>query len=525
VPSLVAIETSGNQAYIFASNRLRQNVGASELVLRSCSQWVLEAVAHHGGPGGLWSESTADRVANLRDERRNPRRPIEVVLATSGRALLLVEDARVGRDIVARVTRRALLEAPGLSIAGAVMDVDLGGHGREGIHRAIRDRSGPLGQARGAVTPGEVRFRQLPVVDLCRTTGLPANVYERPTDREEPEEMSLVARSKMRAAALTTGRVRAEKTIRLRERLVDSAARLDECEWLGVIHADGNGMGALLREFHHTVRESEDHVAAVRDFSTGLELLAIEAFDEALAETVTSPDGEIPLVPLVLGGDDLTVVCDGRLALPFTRAYLNAFGERSANLFGARLRERARLTARAGVALVKRHYPLHAAYDLAEDLADGAKLPEPGHSSFDFHVHHDSTGADLRRVRRERRSRAWEREQVALWGGPYVIGAPGHHGVARLEAAVRLLSERRDGRRVFPSTVAHRLRSALTEGKAAADAELKLVLARLDRELHPALLGLGESGSLAHRERDGEPYTTAFVDAMDAADFWEVRPR
>lgn len=50
----------------------------------------------------------------------------------------------------------------------------------------------------------------------------------------------------------------------------------------------------------------------------------------ALTDLV-KPAERLPLVPLIVGGDDLTVLLDGALALAFVERYLAAFATRSAD--------------------------------------------------------------------------------------------------------------------------------------------------------------------------------------------------
>jgi len=550
--ALVRIETSGNQAYIFASNRLRQNVGASELVLRSCSQWVLEAVEGITRRK-LWAPSVEERTRRLRDPALNPRlgeggNPVEVVTATSGSACLLVQDPSCGRRIVEAVTRRALREAPGLAVAGAVVEME----DRRGFQAAFRCADAGLSRLRSCLPAPETRFRQLPIVDRCRTTGLPAASYDVPFGKEPPEPLSAVARAKLAASKLTPPRLRAESWIEHRDRLGRSLAELERAleqaqeRWLAVIHIDGNGLGTLFGGLGQAPLD-RDRVEAIRWVSTGLERVAVRAFDRALRAAVAAWEREhgkdahadLLVVPLVVGGDDLTVVCEGSLAMAFTVAYLRGFEAVGVDELGELLKAVGAppLTASAGVALIKPHYPFHAAYDLAEQLTESAKLVKhhaPGRSALDVHLHLDTTDADLDRIRRRRRSRG--PEPVALWGGPYVLdGADGEwaaaHALERLGRVVRALRRREDGRPLISSSLAHRLRAALAEGRGRAEAELERARrARPDLDLWTGLLAAGDGRSLARPlpeptngagAREEPAYATALLDAMDLAGLWD----
>lgn len=112
------------------------------------------------------------------------------------------------------------------------------------------------------------------------------------------------------------------------------------------------------------------------------------------------------MVPVLVGGDDVTVYTDGRYAIPFAEAYIRHYEcltgkddllRELAVIAGAP--EPGSLTASAGVAIVGRNFPFHIAYDLAEGLVSrGKKLgKKPGASpcsTIDFHVLRDTTVLD-----------------------------------------------------------------------------------------------------------------------------------
>lgn len=138
--------------------------------------------------------------------------------------------------------------------------------------------------------------------------------------------------------------------------------------WIGVIHADGNGLGKLIMTL---TEKSNDIKKAFREFSENLQKATEAAVNRAFVETVGSAaghaDGKIPFRPIVIGGDDVTVLTRGDLALDFTNKYLQYFEEETKQKLDLRL------TACAGIAYTKSHYPFHYGADLAEELCSVAK--------------------------------------------------------------------------------------------------------------------------------------------------------
>jgi hypothetical protein len=559
--ALVYLETFGNQRYIFATNRLRQNVGASQLTHLTGTQWVLDALGRDVAGAGVDNETL--RTHLLSPEGNPPLEAengasAEIVYAVSGKALVLVDTPEQGRELIAAVTQRALIEAPGLEVVGAVGEEFQWNPQEDG--RELHRRIGAVAQRQVALRahllgPG-ARAPRLPITASCDSSGQPA-VQNAPLG-DGWELRSREVASKHRFSHDGGQRLRGlapagYSLARLLDELTppqadegesdDGAASkgealADQAGWIGVIHADGNGVGGMFGRFDdhlagHLGRQpsAREYVTWLRRFSLSLDLVTTRAFQDAMTiPEVAEPDGEVRLLPLILGGDDLTVVCAGRQALPFAVAFLRHFEAHAEDddlpdvgeVLPAICQQALgvpRMAAAAGVALTKPHFPFFRGHELADELTTSAKqvkrrvVDRGGHpvpcASLDAHVLFDTSDADLTRIREQLTvadGPGPDARAAVLTARPYVVTERRDFDDALDEGSRQWVRPRRwsklqealtalaglqsrsdeDGAGVARTQV-QRLRAALFHGPARADAELARAGGRHGDALAPLL--------------------------------------
>lgn len=121
---------------------------------------------------------------------------------------------------------------------------------------------------------------------------------------------------------------------------------------IAIIHADGNGLGNIVK----TLDENQ-----IVEFSKKLETATNEAYEIASKDIAK-------IRKVILGGDDLTIICNANDALIFTKKFLDAFEEKTKNIH-----DNKSLTACAGITYCNEKYPFHYAVKLAEELCSFAK--------------------------------------------------------------------------------------------------------------------------------------------------------
>lgn len=362
-------EAKSIQDYILRSGRLRHLVGASELVDSLTRDLLDEVLAALGGPP-------------VRFSRR------------AGGAVYLFADDPETRDAFRDLWTLAVrCYAPGLSFVIA------NGEGADdyAAYGAAKDALQAARNRPAAALPAGT-----PVTRYAPRTGLPATQrHKRFGFQDEASQRFGLKRFCKRTDKGLIQRFDSDSwaeewpNLLAPERDEPEGERsivfpfLPDNRYLGLIHADGNGLGQLLMDLgEYAKRRPAIFTELFSAVSEAIQRATEQAAQESTAAILKphrarKEDGSLgpyPARPIVLGGDDLTILVRADLALPFAQRFMESFERASHDqmrLLQAKYPEITVipecLTAGAGIAFIKSNHPFYLAHELTEALAKFAK--------------------------------------------------------------------------------------------------------------------------------------------------------
>jgi len=426
---IVIVDVGGIQPYVFGSNRMRENLGASQLVWEATEKWPAEVLQNLnlGFRSNLNEDGSLDDSVRIEDGELDA----EIVYTGGGNALILFsdEDNTSARCFTRELSRLALLRAPGLDITVVHQHFDWAQSLVEAVNNAFKNGLFNAKASKKYSTP----LLGLGVTACCQSTGLPAVGVTQRLGDDPPCLASAQTLGKWAAVSAAKTRLNEEVADLLGTRYAfpdafdDLGRTEEEFSYIGVIHADGNDISKRVREIGEKCKsDNRAYIKAMRGFSKNLKGAARCALTGALkqliecihdGEIVHTVDGEeiakiilkkdennrflLPFRPIVFGGDDLSFVCDGRIALSFTVKYLQEFEKAATNMLGGE----GKATASAGVAIVKSHHPFAMTYKLAEELCSSAKTYRKennldDYSCLDWHLTQGALLDDINNLRK-----------------------------------------------------------------------------------------------------------------------------
>ncbi len=409
---LLAVDTAGIQKYIFSSNRLRENIGASHLIASVTGRWAFEAILKATSEIGE-HHNVLDVDGTLSDVMiEQPDTAAEVLYSGGGNFVVLFRNGNMQKRFVQTLSRRVLQEAPGLRLMIHSVPFVLG---KNVLGEKLKQLFQEM-KAKRSTEPNAMPAAGLSVTVMCRSTALPAvNVAPETKDDLDPRPSSSEVLAKLDAA--DSANTRLKSTFPLEQGheypldFDDLGRTRGEASLIAVVHADGDDIGKRIEAIgvqYKSPAHLRQHINELRWFSRNLAQAAqnaqkrtVEHLWQLASDSVEVAElferRYVPFRPLVFGGDDITFVSDGRIGLALTVEYLQRFQHETEQLLNERL------TACAGIAIVRSHYPFARAYELAEELSKSAKKyrreSAPDHCCLDWHFTTGGIYGDLTEIR------------------------------------------------------------------------------------------------------------------------------
>lgn len=183
--------------------------------------------------------------------------------------------------------------------------------------------------------------------------------------------------------------------------------KLDSLDGLvAVIYIDGNSMGNKLIKC--SSKDYNDGVKKLRSFSKQVNEIYVEKPIDAIQKTIADSQYN-GFRKVIGGGDEITILCDARIALKVVEVYFNILAREKIIIN----EEKISCTACAGVAIFHGKSPFSTAYEIAEAACESAK--EKAHikdgNYLDFHYCHAGITNNFEAIR--------EFEQKGLTRRPY----------------------------------------------------------------------------------------------------------
>ena len=505
---LVMLEVSQKQAYIFGSNKLKDNIRNSAIIAWIMSPEYFEQVIN------------APEKFNQKDN---------LVYSGGGHIVLEFPTKESAVTFVRKITFTIHKDYPGIEVFASVKKYEEDKNPGENLKLLTAALEEKKSLRLAAFHQGSFGIEKIDATTL-KPEVLNKGKAEKMPEQEEEIDRKLAPAGYKRV-----------------EKFEDLGGSKGESNFIAVVHIDGNAMGKRVQNLYEKNKKAdwETYKKRLQTFSGSIDIDFKDSYKEmteivkmnlekGVLKGLNLKYRNFPVRRIITAGDDICFVTEGRIGIECAVAFIKALSKRKNKEDGEGY------AACGGVAIVHQKYPFYQAYELAEMLCSHAKKfgaslskceDKSGKdvSAIDWHIEFGQLKDSLEEIRKDYCTESGEQLEMR----PYIVEASpeilGEEKIRRYENFKKLLTHIQTEEIAYARGKMKELRSALKKGESAAETFVKfnkiddIALEGYqgiyeDLKLDQIATGKGLERRLFIKTADGESRSTVF----DALEVWDT---
>lgn len=463
---LAAYDVRGIQSYIFKTPKIKDAIGASDMIenmIENALQYAAEKLVTQGVlEKNAYQLTWCDSNHYFPYEENSGQ--IQVLFIGGGNAYVLFANAELCKKVTCLMSKYVLDKTYSLQLAVAKVEVT-GNYAADyqNLHKNLITVKANSKPSRPVAA--------MPFMQVETNTGYPltdkqvSSVYVSSETYEKRKQEEIVT-----------------KHISKQDKILDNYKQ--EKSMLAVVHLDGNNMGLRIRALVEGKTDYTEAINQMRKLSFHINTSYKKVFEEM--QNKFNVDSNLVIRKMIVAGDDITYVCAAEAALASVEYFCKHITKYtmlgSCEALPTEAEKQAAVTKYgfsvcAGIAYMKSHFPFWVAYETAEECCGSAKerAKQPVHMDgervgnfVDFQVCKNIHASDIEAVR-EKEYRTALGENLCL--RPYFIETDMDYGFAENRKKLYTFSNLKTWIAYFsdetkiPRNFAKQLRNTYSEGE------------------------------------------------------------
>jgi len=364
-------EFRSKQEYIYKTNRVKEIMGASEIITNAFKDIIAAYNSEHGDCINIDIDPNKDFSVDSFIESDYE---CVVLYEGGGNLNMLFNNSEIFLSFNKFFSWWLIENAPGLTPLcghGEFSDTELKTFTFEKVADIVFHNS--LGEYKRFATPAS-EANVLPITQIDRKTTLPITKKE-----SSPKEESLSEESKRKLLKFNTIVESDDDTNTSKPHKDVYAQNFDKIIYkkgieslIAIIYIDGNAMGKRVQNYIGNDLSFEEAVGRHRKFTKEIDVAFVENPIRAIHKIVGDIKDQdkkttvLAMRRIVGAGDEITIVCNARKALEIVNTYFNCLAETNK-------KQNQDYSACAGIAVCHSHAPFSDVYEIAEQCCESGK--------------------------------------------------------------------------------------------------------------------------------------------------------